>query len=496
MTGKHQATRLQWRINHLLGVLFLLVIVSGANYLAYKFYYRANWSSNPLTKLAEATKSLVAALPEEAVIINYASPKDSVVSGLISADVEQLLEEYRYASKEKIKLRKVDPNVDFEDAKEVAKEYKLALQESALIIVYGGQHRVVNYTDLAEVESSGMMYGMPPRVTAFKAEPAVTEALQGLVQGKKARVVFLTGHGEYDPEAAANEKLGLSLLASYIGRQNAEVVKVNLVETGKLPEDADLVVVAGPKGRYLPEEVELLKGYFKAGDGKDARLMLFLDPQTESGLEDFLADYGVGFRNDVVLTPLLALGGTSVRPLAIATQLASHPVLSWAAAVGDLNLNLGACRSLAVGDSERKDKVVELLRTPASAWGETGPLGEGTAFDEAADHKGPLTVAVVVDEGRVSGGEVALRGDRLLATGGASFLTNQMLQMDQLDYFINAMNWMLERGGGSGITPKQPQEFQVKLEDAQRRMIVGTVLLVIPGAGLLAGLLVWWRRRG
>ncbi|MEM6820410.1 MAG: GldG family protein [Verrucomicrobiota bacterium] len=494
--AKTEQSRFQWKLNHYFGLALLILIFVGFNYIAEKRYFRKNLSASNYTKLTDLSKNVVSNLKEEVEITNYISPQDDPYAGLIINDVDKLLEEYVYHSGGKIEVLKVDPYIDFDLAQETSDKYKIALQENVVIIRKGEQHRVLSYGELAEISGGNPYGGAQPKVTSFNAEQMITSTIQGLAQDSKSVIYFLTGHGEYDPKSDERDKLGISLLASYIERQNAEVRKLNLIQAGQVPDDANMLVIAGPRTMLAPQEIEMLAAYVKPADNQTGRLMLFLDPKTKTGLENLLADYDVVFRDDVALTRVMILGQLRLLGEAIVTDSHDHPAMEWLQGQ-KINMGLGRCRSIEIKMSEETQaasKAVSLLSTPESYWGEIGePTNESEQGEE--DIPGPLTVAALIDEGSVSGGEVNLKGDRIVAFGGAQFLTNQMLQGSQLDLFLNLMNWMLDKEESLGIAPKTAEEFNLSLDDKQKQILSGTIILLIPLSGLALGFFVWLRRR-
>lgn len=60
---------------------------------------------------------------------------------------------------------------------------------------------------------------------------------------------------------------------------------------------------------------------------------------------------------------------------------------------------------------------------------------------------------------------------------------------------VNALQWVLGRREALGISPKQPMDFAVALDEGQQRIIILSVFLGIPLLTGAAGAFVWWRRR-
>ncbi|MDD5260669.1 MAG: GldG family protein [Methylacidiphilales bacterium] len=498
MTAKPQS-KLQWKLNLAISLFLILVLFVAANGLSYKHFYRKNIAISNYNKLSGMTLNLLKQLPGEVKLVNFASPQSQtdLAAYLLYNDVDALITEYRYNGHNKVRVEKVDPFVDVENARSMELKYKLTEDDNVVIVEYNGQWKALSYRDLATIDSSqAMMGGAPPKVEAFKGEQQITSAIQALVQGKKSRVYFLSGHGEYDIKSDLRSKEGYSTLRAYIERQNADVEKLNLVETGQIPNDADLLVVAGPRSKYNPLEVDLLDKYLQQqGGGKGARLILMLDPDTDTGLENLLKDYGVQFQNDMVMAKIMLPGQVKVLPQAIGTKFAAHPAIDWMRKSGG-NLSMGPARSLSVqpADKSKNSTLTMLVQTPEAFWGEMDYKAGAAEYNPGRDLAGPLPVAVAVDTASVSGGQVQLKGDKIVAIGSGSLLMNQLIGQPQVDFFINIMNWMLEGGKPLGIAPKAPQEFTVNISPRDIWTLAGILLLFPVFAGLLAvGL--WFQRR-
>jgi hypothetical protein len=84
---------------------------------------------------------------------------------------------------------------------------------------------------------------------------------------------------------------------------------------------------------------------------------------------------------------------------------------------------------------------------------------------------------------------------RVVAIGSAAAFANQNLSPLEVDFMVNALQWVLGRQEALGISPKAPMDFAVALDDGQQRTIVLAVFLGIPLLTGSMGVLVWWRRR-
>ncbi|MDX6766047.1 MAG: GldG family protein [Candidatus Methylacidiphilales bacterium] len=491
----HTSSRRILRLNHYIGLILILFIFLAVNGISYKHFYRKNLSNNPYTQLGSQTLGIIGSLPAPVTITNFVSGQGGDGSEMIASDVDKVLDEYRFRSNGKVEVRRVNPYTNFSEARAIATEQKITTDENVLIIQYKDQTKVLNYRELAEIDNSGAFMGGAPRLIAFKAEEAVTSAIQALVAGAKSNVYFLTGHGEYNTDSADNEPAGYSRLAAQVRRQNAELRKLNLAQTPEIPADAELLVIAGPRQPYTAVEVEILKAYLARAE-KPGRLLLLLDPLVVTGLENLLAGYGVVFNPDIATTRISVLGQARLLMEGIATTFSDHPVTNWLVKSQN-NITLGPTRSLTVKkpDNLAEGQVVALAMTPEAYWGESQPQTKPVQFDANADRPGPLTLAAAIDLGRVTGGDMKVKGAKVFAVGGGEFLTNQMISGNQLDFFLNGFNWLLDKENSLGISPKAPKEFRVALDENQRKQFLLITLVAVPLAAAFLGFLVWYRRR-
>ena len=106
-----------------------------------------------------------------------------------------------------------------------------------------------------------------------------------------------------------------------------EVETLNLLSRGAVPEDAAVVIVAGPKKPLLSTEVEALKAYLEKG----GRVLVLLEAFEDAGLKGFLAGYGVALDNGIILDVnqvSQALGVSAVMPLVPSTAPPRSPRIS------------------------------------------------------------------------------------------------------------------------------------------------------------------------
>ena len=485
-------------INQWLFLPILVFLLLGVNYISWRHYRRADFSLNQFQKLSGQTLNLLSHLPGEVTLTAFLAPEADATGSLIQEDVQKLLEEYKYKGGGKVKVELVQPYLDFQAAQKLAEKFKLTSNENVVLVQYGERSRILKVAEMAEIDPGAMMTGGAARVKSFQAEEKISSAISGLVQGKPAKVYVTAGSGEYNLISSDKDPAGYSLLAARMASQNVELLPLKLGEQEGVPADADAVMVAGPKFAFPAPSVAALQAYL----GKPGRLLLLLDPGAPTGLEGILAEQGVVVDADKIFrkVAMLTSGGLTqgVNEETVGTRLSGHPAIRWVENVGG-SLRFGASRSITIKPVVVANpvKAEMLVETSDRYWAKSWPLagGKKSDFVEGDDRKGPFVVAAAVD-GSVPGDKgkesPALRA---VVVGSASAFANQNISPLEVDFMVNAVQWVLGRSDALGISPKTPKDFSVSLDDGQQRVIMLSTLLGIPAVTGILGFLVWWRRR-
>jgi len=145
--------------------------------------------------------------------------------------------------------------------------------------------------------------GKSSETATSAGETDIDQALILLISPQQRVVYFLTGHGE--PDINGTDTTALSRARSTLESKNYTVKTLNLASENKIPDDAKVIIVAGPMDPLLDQEVVLLKAYLEKGGS----LIVLEDPTpfTKFGtnpdpLANYLkTDWGITLENDVVI---------------------------------------------------------------------------------------------------------------------------------------------------------------------------------------------------
>jgi ABC-type uncharacterized transport system involved in gliding motility auxiliary subunit len=381
------------------------------------------------------------------------------------------------------------------------RERSFGQRRDLLNMFTSASHRVnVRYVDVDRQPSLARQYAVRTYgtivVTAgdrhFEAqsdtEEAISNALIRLFKGQRT-ACFLEGHGERDLEST--ERAGYSRIKKEFESENYLTKTVTLLQKMEIPLDCSMVIVAGPKNDYLPQEVETIRKYVSGG----GRAMFMLDPGVDlPELSKLLTGWNVTVRNDLVIdeNPVAQIFGTEpTMPLII--KYGSSPIVQPIARQASL---FPFTRSFSVGKDYKAGVTTDsLCETSDASFGvaDFNPKMHQVSFRAGKDFKGPLTVAV---SGTLSGeGEKKAEG-RFIALGTSMLPANAFLGFQaNRDLFMNTVNWLSADVDMISIRPKPPESQHLMMNTAQMSKLFWLGVIGLPLLIVAAGTLVWWERR-
>src|SRR5262245_55139181 len=216
----------QARYGTLTGVSIIVVlgILTAINYIGSKQNKRWDLTANKQFSLSDQSRNVLAKLDSPLQVRVFAKEPDFET-------YRDKIKEYEYASK-KISTEYIDP-----DKKPTVARQAQVQQYGTIVFDYKGRTE---------------------RVTSDN-EQDLTNGIIKVVSGQQRKVYFTMGHNEHD--TASSERDGYGTIAGLLGKENYGVDKVVLAQTGSVPDDAAVVVVAGPTIDFFPNEIEALKKY-------------------------------------------------------------------------------------------------------------------------------------------------------------------------------------------------------------------------------------------
>ncbi|WGV23164.1 GldG family protein [Halotia branconii] len=491
--------------NALVAILAVLVILGLINFLGTRYHLRADLTEAQLFTLAPQSQELVRGLQQPVKIWIFDVNRNS--------QDQELLENYQRQSSN-FRFEYVDPQARPGLAEKFGvKDYGEVYLES------GDKRQLVQTVNENERLS----------------EVRLTNRLQQITTSTTAKVYFLQGHGEHPISTGEG---GISQATQGLSDKNYTTSPLNLTENPKVPEDAAVVVVAGPKRELFDAEVKALQNYLDGG----GNVLLMIDPNTDPKLNNLLQEWGVRLDNRLAVD--VSGAGVGLGPAApIITDYGQHPITK------DFGQGISfyrLARPLEITPVAGIE-ATPLLRTKPypNSWAESDLQSEKLEFNSDQDLKGPLTLGVALDkklsakaqsiptlttspspsptsEGQASPtpttsplpsptpeaqtsptppteekSEQPATEARLVVLGNSDFATNGLFQQ-QLngDVFLNSVTWLSQQNQQLlSIRPKEPNNRRINLTNVQASFLTLSSLLFLPLIGLVTAAVIWWRRR-
>ena len=96
------------------------------------------------------------------------------------------------------------------------------------------------------------------------SEESITNAIARLLSDKEKVVYSLTGHGELLTEGGDPLK-SMSVFKTNAEREVYKVKPLSIVEEGKIPDDASMLIIAGPSSPIHAKEMDVIEKYMENG---------------------------------------------------------------------------------------------------------------------------------------------------------------------------------------------------------------------------------------
>lgn len=501
-------------INVALMILFAFIILVVVNYVNSRHYRRFDWTQGGRHQLNSRTINIISNLKDRVTIWTLFKPMNDL-QYYTFASLKDLLEEYRYNSRN-LEVRHVDPIYDSTGVQRLATQLKIdEVQLNSVIVQCGTKYKQISMDELIQQDWTPYRNPyQPSEPPKFKGEEVVTAAIINVTEAKQTTIYFTTGHGERDFDDY-DERRGMSELAKVLKRDNYKLEKVNLFEKKAVPDDCDLLVIAGPIKTFAEDEITAIRNYLS----KNGKLLIMLEPmgiakqQQPSGLESLLSEYGVKVNTGVVvLTPIRGIGvlaqtfvgGDKGYPYSKITEKMRNEVTIFPFAC-----QVDSTMPEGEPGASGSHKVNVLCKSSEMSWGET-EFGktEEIRFDESKDIRGPIALAVSVEpkppeQPNPYGGppmprpDEKVEGPRMVVFGSASFAANVAINSSpgNQDLVLNCVGWLAAKETQLGIAAKPFDVRPITVTPQAAKVIFAFAIIVMPVVGGLAGVVVWLIRR-
>ncbi|MBM2829453.1 MAG: uncharacterized protein HW411_243 [Gammaproteobacteria bacterium] len=449
-------TRLQSRINSAVMVVLIIFLSCLLGWLSTRYPWQLDWTRTGRHTLSEASQEVLSRMEAPIEITAYA--RDEVN---LREAIKKIVARYQRV-KPDIVLRFVNPDAVPDEVRNLG------------ISVNG--ELIIHYQERSEHVQSG-------------SEEDFTNALQRLARGSQRWLAFIEGHGERHPLGQANHDLGEWV--QQLTNRGFKIQPLNLANIQTVPDNTQVLVIAGPSVDLLPGETALIMNYLDHG----GNLLWLADLGKLHGLDSLAEQLHISFKPGVIIDfagKLLGINDPTI-VLMTSSMYPPHPATS------EFSFTTLFPTATAITTDENDIwQMQPLLSSGDHTWVETGKLEGEVGYDEGSDQIGPLDIGISLErELEIEEGEnLARKNQRIIVISDGDFVSNTYVgNSGNLELGIRLMNWLSGDDDFISIPAKIATDTQLELSPFAAGVIGLGFFLVLPVVLFGTGITIWWRRR-
>ena len=458
-------------------MIFAVIAMIVVNLLFQQLHFKVDLTQEQLYTIGAKTKIILDDLDQDVTITGL------YVTGRETTEAVTLIEDYTKNSSH-ISYKQVDPYTN-PDYVAKYKEDTETIAANSLIVenVETGKFKIVAQNDLYQYEqttgSNG--YSTNYEITAFRAEEALTSAIQYVTNANTPILYTLTGHGE---SALAS---GMSTM---LKKANFDIQSFNFMNPDQKLEanNYTVLLINNPMQDISDYELEDLENYLEAGGA----LMLNLSVNYP-GLANFdalMERYGVQVEKGSLVEsdPNYYYYYSNL----LIPELGSHDILK------DIGANTVAVLTpIAITQRENRNsatEITELLTTSDHAIVKKNAESKDLDYEEG-DLQGKFDLGLLINEAVSKDGKLyytkfALFGSSYMFDSDVGYMT-----AGNYNLFLNTLNTLQTEVDTLYIDPKEYVSTDMMVSAGQRVVWSGVFVVAIPLGVLIIGLVVWSRRK-
>ena len=392
---------------------------------------------------------------------------------------------------EKIKAEAVSA----ESRPDLAEKYGIETESSGIIVECGEKSKVITDDELYTYDNSTY-----EQVSV--AEEKLTSAILSVTADKIPKVYFLEGYTDFSLDQ------NMYYLSIYLQNEIMEAETLNILSTGKVPDDCDTLVINSPSKDFDDIAVTAITDYINKGGNilwLNASMAMSIDLTNVNkilalyGVEPF----GVGMIRESDTSKMMAGSPNLIMPnlgySEITQDLYSEGIVL--ANPAKININEDQLSTLGV-------EKTELLTTSEGAYCRTNFDNTSDAIAEG-EEKGPFLVgAELVKTVQEANSAETTEGtpeitSTLVIYGENYFVSDYALSENSQyplvelaynkDLILNSLAYLTDRE--QDITVRKTTSSVTYTATEQQDIIVRTIIFAVPTIIILIGLIVWQKRR-
>lgn len=398
-----------------------------------------------------------------------------------------LAKQYTKAN-EKIKVEVVT----VESRPDLAEKYGFQSGDQGIIVECGEKFKVLSSSDLITYDSSTYE-------TISIAEEKMTSSIKSVISDKIPVVYFLTGYSDFSLTQT------MQYLNILLQNEINEIKSVDILTTGKVPEDCDTLVITTPNKDLDEITTNAITEYINSGKNILWMNAVVAEKQEYANVNKILAMYGI---------EPFELGGireTDASKMVYESPDLIIPETSYHQITEDIKnglIFLNATKINVVEDEkleELKVQKTEILNTSEKSYFRTNFYNSSNAKSEE-DQAGPFLVGAelekTITEANEETGEqekiskLIIYGDNYFASDVPLSSSTQapLIQFKQnKDLVLNSISYLVDRE--EDISARKSTGAVTYTATEQENKIILAIIFTVPVAIIIIGIFVWIARQ-
>ncbi len=454
-----------------MGVMILLAILLlvSVNFLGVKFNKTFDFTEEHTNSLSLQTRDVLKGLKEDLKVVIFYKGEEAREE---RNKVKTSLELYKEATS-KLQVSTYNSYVENFKAQEYLSELPDKDRGNVFVFVeYGGKKT---------------------RVESPYSEEQITQAIIKSTRTLNKNIYFLEGHGERD--LASPDPEGLESFKKALEADSFKVEKLNLIEKGSIPENADVIAIIGPASQLFPQELQLLEAYAAKG----GRLLIAADPGQKHNLSELAKYIGVDWKGNYVINngAYRIIGKGQVSAVGVKFDTSSDITKRLASSGSFASFDFAS--EVVPGDVAKIGlKATELVHTDPASFTLTELKNPKTRPEQRT-----ISLGVQVKghfkapskEGDTAKKEDSKQEFEGVVYGDSDFLTNRGINEGlNRDLALNSVAFLEDQGDLVSIRSPQPKGTKLTMNrTVQFGFVIGCLLL--PLMMLMTSGTLWFRRR-
>lgn len=394
---------------------------------------------------------------------------------------------------------KVNKNITVEavkanDRPDLVQKYGIETGSTGIIVECGEKSKVLSSDELVTYDSATYE-------TVSIAEEKLTSAIQSVSTDDVPKVYFLTGYSNISLSS------GLQYLNMYLQNEINEVESVDVLTTGKVPDDCDTLVITMPSKDFDDIATNAIIEYINAGGN-----ILWFQAATGKATDmpnvnKILGMYGispfeVGIIREGDTSKMLSGSPDLILPEIQSTEVTKKLENS----EGVIFINATKINTM---DSDKLTELnvakTELLKTSSDSYFRTNYTNTSDSA-QADEEKGSFTVGALMEktitDANEETGEKAKKS-KLIIYGESYFITDVPLtQSSQApviqyrqnkDLALNSIAYLVNRE--EDITARKSTGTVTYTATETENRVILAIIFIVPVVIIVAGIVVWIIRR-